>query len=275
MNYNIKDIPPKQAPNNAVIINDYQGTTNNPILTDVWDGEKTPGELGAVLDTYPDHLKIRLRAYDMHLKTDIIRIITGKFFKWVVGSGLKLQSEPNKTVLELSGITEDYPTLQKNTEALFNLYASSKYSDYSKNDWLHKKANEAFQTAFLGGDCLCIIRYDKYGPNIQVIDGQQLCDPLQLDDDNGKIIKDGIEMNAKGEHIAFWVNVKGKDEPKRVAAYSNGTLRAWMIYGSKARIDHHRGISCIASILEINLGVKRYLLVILKVHLKKVDVLQT
>ena len=58
-------------------------------------------------------------------------------------------------------------------------------------------------------------------------------------------------MNAKGEHIAFWVKVDGKLEPKRIKAKGkNGTLMAWMIYGEKARIDHHRGIPVISSILE-------------------------
>ena len=238
---------------NTVFVDGTNGSTNNPILTGVWDGEKTPGELGSVMDTMPDHLKLRLRAYDMNLKTDIIRIITGKFFKWVVGSGLKLQAEPNKTVLEMSGITEDYPTFQKQTEALFNLYANSVYSDYNKKDWLHKKANEAFKTAFLGGDCLCVIRFDKYGPNIQVIDGQQLCDPLDDKADSNSKVVNGIEMNAKGEHIAFWVRNTNSDnlEPKRIKAKSsNGTLMAWMIYGEKARIDHNRGIPVISSILE-------------------------
>lgn len=240
---------PKAETENIVFVDGSHGSTNNPILTDVWDGEKTPGELGSVLDTMPDHLKIRLRAYDMNLKTDIIRIITGKFFKWVVGSGLKLQSEPNQTVLEMSGIDEDFPLFQKQVEASFNLYANSVYSDYHKKDNLHKKANDSFKTGFLGGDCLNVIRFDKYGPNIQVIDGQQLCSPL--DSGDKAIIKDGIEMNAKGEHIAFWVKVEGKMEPQRIKSHSStGTLMAWMFYGEKARIDHHRGISCIASILE-------------------------
>ena len=235
----------------------------NPIVEDVFDGEKTPGELGYVYNSLPDHLRLRLRAYDMNLKTDIIKIITGKFFKWVVGSGLKLQAEPNEVVLAMSGITEDFPKFKKQTENLFNLYASSSYSDYTRKDWFHEKASEAFKASFLGGDCLCIIRVDKFGPNIQVIDGQQVESPFDAEKKaKGNTIKKGIELNKKGEHIAYWVVQEDEDSiktHKRVEAVnSNGNLMAWMIYGDKARIDHHRGIPVISSILEKVAKLDRY-----------------
>lgn len=232
----------------------------NPILDDVFDGEKNAGELGAVYDTLPDHLRLRLRAYDMNLKTDIIKIITGKFFKWVVGTGLKLQAEPNEVVLGMSGITEDLPKFKSQIENSFTLYAKSKYGDYQKKDWLHKKAIEAFQAAFLGGDCLCIVRVDNFGPNIQVVDGQQISNPFDAKEMGaGNRIKSGIEIDKKGEHIAFWVEQENeldsnyndlKTHKRVVATNSNGNLMAWMVYGDKARIDHHRGVPVISSILE-------------------------
>lgn len=253
---------PLQNPTSTQYIGDG-AVGYNPILTDVFDGEKNPGELGAVYDTLPDHLRLRLRAYDMNLKTDIVKIITGKFFKWVVGSGLKLQSEPNENVLEMSGLKEDFPKFKKDIESLFNLYASSKYSDYTKKDWLHERASEAFKSSFLGGDCVCIIRVDKFGPNIQVIDGQQLETPFDDEDKGaGNTIHKGIEIDKKGEHIAFWIVVDDNDSTithKRIkATNSNGNLMAWIIYGDKARIDHHRGIPVIASILEKIAKLDRY-----------------
>lgn len=246
----------------------YEGNRNyNPIIDTIWDGEKTPGELGSVYNSYPDHLKLRLRAYDMNLKTDIIRIITGKFFKWVIGSGLKLQAEPNKTVLEMCGITEDTADFQKQSEALFNLYAGSKYGDYHRKDWLHQKALEAFEASFLGGDCLCIIRVEDSGPNIQVIDGEKISDPLdETGKEEGNRIIQGVEINKRGEHVAFWVLTGDKQDPtlnllehKRVEAKdSAGNVLAWMIYGTKARIDHHRGIPVISSILEKTAKLDRF-----------------
>ena len=238
----------------------------NPIFDDVFDGEKTPGELGAIYDTTPDHIRLRLRAYDMNLKTDLVKIITGKFFKWVIGSGLKHQAEPNQTVLSMSGINlslEQMSTFKKNTEALFDVYTSSKYSDYHKKDWFHEKASEAFNTAFLGGDCLCVVRVDKYGPNIQVIDGQQVSTPFdEKGKGEGNTIKHGIELSAKGEHIAFWVSNIKEDlsigHTRIKSTNSNGNLMAWMVYGTKERIDHHRGIPVISSIIEKIAKLDRY-----------------
>lgn len=250
---------------NSSIVNYDRHRVYNPIVDSIWDGEKTPGELGEVDNPVPDYLRLRLRAYSMNLKTDLVGIITKKFFKWVVGKGLKLQAEPNKTVLELSGLdVSKLPNFQKNVEAMFNLFAGSHYSDYQLKDSLHQKAAEAFEAAFLGGDVLCIIRFDKkYGPNIQVIDGEQVETPFD-ESKKGKdnTIKNGIEINKKGEHVAFWVAQEGEDvivTHKRVKARnSNDNLVAWMIYGSKARIDHYRGIPVISSILEKVAKLDRY-----------------
>lgn len=247
--------PAPPTPKNLIYIGDGR-VGFNPILDDTFDGEKTPGELGSVYDTKPDHLRLRLRAYDLNLKTDIIKVITGKFFKWVVGTGLKLQSEPSKEVLEIFNINLDVSKFKKRTEALFDLYAKSTYSDYHGRDWLHKKAQEAFKTAFLGGDALCVIRFGEHGPNVQVIDGQQVQTPF---DDKGKgegnVIHKGVEVNKKGEHIAFWVAVDSEEtgivKHQRIEAKNkNKNVVAWMVYGTKERIDHYRGIPMISSILE-------------------------
>ncbi|AGF91665.1 hypothetical protein CDPG_00061 [Cellulophaga phage phi47:1] len=86
---------------------------------------------------------------------------------------------------------------------------------------------------------------------MQVIDGEHIEDPF---DDTGKaqgnnIVK-GIEINSKGEYVAFWVSNKSESSNELLngmightrieAVNSNGNLVAWMMYGDKARIDHHR-----------------------------------
>lgn len=232
-----------------------------PVITKKWDGEKTPGELGVVIKNIPDYHRLRLRAYDAEMKIDLINIITGRYFKWVVGSGLKLQAEPNKTILEMENIkiAEDF---SKKIEARFSNWANSKYADFSKETNLHGKALDCFSSSFLGGDSLVICRVDDFDLNVQIIDGQHIKTPDQKNLDaikeRGNFEEMGIEYNSKGEHVAYFVTKKSLekkeydlDEFVRIPVYGETKRKlAWIVYGSKHRIDHKRGITRLSSIIE-------------------------
>lgn len=232
------------------------------INTKSFDGEKTDGELGPPVDLVPHHEGLHYRAYEAQLKSDIVKMITGKFFKWVIGNGLKLQSEPEETVLKSEGINEDLIDFRKTVEARFKVFSNSRLSDFSKMTNLHRRASEAFKTAFLSGDALCIMRVENGKPNIQVIDGAEVMNPLfdskfhEEAKSRGNKIYHGIEINDRGEHIAFYVRVDSDDnhfgEVERIQARGDQSnrLMAWMVYGDKHRINHHRGIPRISAILE-------------------------
>lgn len=241
-----------------------------PVVNKNWDGEKTPGELGDVIRNIPDYLRLRLRSMDAYATTDIVKIITSKFFKWVIGSGLKLQVEANRIVLELEGINFDSKKFQKVTEARFQVYANSKNCDYSRQKNLHELADDFFQGSFLGGDTLVICRFEDYGPTAQFISGEHIRTPY-FDQElmsgvtsRGNFVEHGIEYNQRGETVAFFINVKeansilGKFE--RIAAYGEKTNRrlAWMIYGQKLSPDHKRGVPQISQILEKVRKLDRY-----------------
>ena len=232
-----------------------------PVNTYYFDGEKTAGELGAPIDLLPEHRGLRFRAYEAQLKSDIVKIITGKFFKWVIGSGLKLQSEPAEKALSTEGVTEDLSEFRKVTEARFKVFCESSSSDYSGINNLHKIAAEAHKTAFLSGDALVILRVENKKLNIQVVDGSEVVSPLleqkYYDEalERGNIIKHGIEVNKRNQHVAFYVRTYKNDltySVERVEAKGkeSGMIMAWMIYGDKHRSSHLRGIPVISAILE-------------------------
>lgn len=242
----------------------YQGAGHiYPVRTEYFDGEKTPGELGYLKDSIPNHQALRYRVYDAELKSDVVKIITGKFFKFVIGTGLKLQAEPQKVVLESEGINlSELSKFTKTVEARFAVYAESKVSDYKGMDDLHQKMVDAYTSSFLGGDALCVQRIDKDGNlNMQVIDGQHIETPfddemIEAIKSRGNTIRHGIELDGKGKHVSFFVRVEDKDKIlgkfERIEARGEktGRLLAWMIYGNKHRIDHVRGIPVITQILE-------------------------
>jgi len=229
---------------------------NYPIITRSFDGEKTPGELGVISNSIPDYQRLRIRAYDAEMRSDIVKILTERFFQWVLCSGLKLQSEPNTDLLALENIEEDFETFKNSIEARFNVYSKSKYSDYSKMQNLHQKALEAYKTAFIGGDCLVICRIENLILNVQLIDGCHIQTPynsnyLKEAEARGNYINHGIEIDKRGEHVAFYI--KQKDlKYERVAVYGEKSKRklAWLIYGERKRVDHIRGISQLSQVLE-------------------------
>lgn len=258
----------------------FIGNTNNlvsntgyiPVFTKSFNGEKTAGELGLPIALIPDFRGLRLRAYEASLTSDVIKIITGKFFKWVIGSGLKLQAEPNEEVLRLEGINVELDGFKSNLEAYFQLYASNNCSDYSGMCNLHDNAAKSFESAFIGGDSLVVLRInDDNNVTVQVIDGQHLVTPIiggnftKAANDRGNIILHGIEINPEGKHVAFYVNKMRKQgvyeaEYERIEAYGKktGCLMAWVVYGLKHRIDHQRGIPAISSIIEKVQKLDRY-----------------
>ena len=227
-----------------------------PIISKSFDGEKTPGELGVVLNSVPDYNRLRIRAYDAEMRSDLVKILTERFFQWVLGSGLKLQAEPNTDLLELEGINEDWESFKKSIESRFNVYSKSKFSDYSNMQNLHQKGLEAYKTAFIGGDCLVICRIENSILNIQIVDGTHIQTPytsnyIKEADSRGNYISHGIEINEKGEHVAFYI--KKKDlKFERISVYGEKSKRklAWLIYGEKKRVDHVRGISQLSQVLE-------------------------
>lgn len=233
-----------------------------PILNKYYDGEKTLGELGTVQRIIPDYKRLRLRMYHAYATIDTIKIIASKFFYWTIGSGLKLQVEPERTVLESEGIKnkdEVYSKFQKTVEARFMIYANSKVSDYANDKSLHQLALDAYQGEFLGGDMLCIVRYGDNGPNMQVVSGEHVCDPeLQYVSEaeaRGNKIKHGIEIDSKGSHIAYYVLTKEKDDVdkfERIPAHGEKSKKrlAWMVSGKKISPDHIRSVPQMSQSLE-------------------------
>ncbi|MBB6236501.1 capsid protein [Pedobacter sp. AK013] len=258
-------------PQSLLTNTDGMTTGWTPIRRKTFNGEKNPGELGSPSYIIPDYTALRARAYEAKINSDVVKIITNKFFSWVVGTGLKLQSEPNETVLGLEKIKFDANKFSTNVEAYFSIFTSSKESSYTGMNSLDQLAAMAYECAYMGGDSLVVLRLgDKNTVKVQVIDGQHIVSPtlhkgyFDAAKEKGNTILHGIELDDKGEHVAYYVLVTSADkvfgEIERIPARGeeSGLLMAWMIYSGKHRIDHQRGVSQLASILEKVAKLDRY-----------------
>lgn len=234
------------------------------ISRDFYTGEKTPGELGAAIDYILDYTRLRIYSWQSYLQSEITQTVINKFNLWVVGSGLRLQAEPNTTVLEQEGIKIP-ADFQKNVEERFKIWQRSREVDHSKLLNLGRIAYEAHKHARIGGDVLIVLRVVKGRTTVQMIDGEHVITPfldnraIKEAERKGNIIRHGVEISETGEHVAY--HVLGSDNKfyrvPRIGVRS-GRLMAYLIYGNRYRVDECRGMPLISAVLETLKKLDRY-----------------
>ncbi len=230
-----------------------------------YDGEKNLGEIGPIINYRPDFQLLRLRSWQSYLESEISQTIVKKYALWVVGSGLKLQAEPATKVLESENITVESEKFNDQVESRFGIFAKSKSSDYSNMEGLHAKAKKAFLNAIIGGDVLVVLRFIDNQIKVQLIDGAHVQSPafghnfLNEAKNNGNRIIDGVEINKKGEHIAFFVRSSfSKFERIEAKGKESNLTMAFLVYGLNYRLDYYRGMPLISVVLETLKKMERY-----------------
>ena len=237
------------------------------IYSHSYDGEKDFGEIGPVRSYLPDYQMLRLRSWQAYLESDIARMAIDRFATWVIGSGLKLQSEPSKRVLEDLGINvtaiQDF---SKTIESYYQLFCKSKRADYAKMKSKNKLSKKAFIESIVGGDVLIVLRFDEENSsaNIELIDGGNVKSPHGGNEvspellQNGNRIENGVELTPKDEHAAYWVENSALQFDRIPAKGLNGVTTAFLVYGSEYRLATHRGMPLIAVVLETIKKLERY-----------------
>jgi len=235
--------------------------------THSFTGEKDSGEIGPLRNYALDYHSLRIRSWQSYLESETAQTIIRRLDIWVIGKGLKLQSEPETRVLKLEGINLDKERFSQEAEARFNLWRRTKSADYRGMKSLDKLSSIAFKNAKIGGDILVVLRLDKKdNPTVQLIDGAHIQSPVYGTEGfpqtlpNGYQIKNGIEVDQDGQHVAYWVKQGLLGTPKRIAARGEktGMLMAWMVYGLDYRLDNMRGMPLLTAVLETIAKLERY-----------------
>lgn len=233
------------------------------LFTHYYDGEKNLGESGPLKIYRINWEKLRFRSWQSYTESDISQTVLGKYLAWVIGSGLKLQSEPQKKLFELEGITVDAQEFSTNVEAYWDMFNSNKKTDFSKMKILPKIAKLAYKNALLGGDVLVIQRYENNGINIQLVDASHIQSPTGGQEEykleNGNVICAGVEKDETGMHVAY--HVRDCDyNIQRIEARIPGTdmQTAFLVYGFDYRLDSTRGMPILGVILEKLAKLDRY-----------------
>lgn len=235
----------------------YMGGGYGGSFSQYYEGENTPYELGTPIDYELDYQTLRLRAWESYLKSDIIQNAIRKYILWITGAGLKLQSDPQTD-------SKHKPDFIKQVEKQFRLFADINESTYNEMQSLHEYGSEALKTAMLSGDCLCINRYENGIANIELIDGCFLNDPLDgglltAVENRGNKIVEGVEINKKGTHIAYFVQQDDYTHIRIPAkGVKTGRKQAWLFHGLKYKLNDVRGMSLLTAVLETVKKLDRY-----------------
>lgn len=226
-----------------------------------WDGEKNSGELGPIISYVPDYYRLTERSWQAYAENDVAKTILDKWTTWIIDVGLKLRTNPAKIVLESEGITmtkDQSEAFNDVVESRFEIWSNSKNSSFTGEDTF----NELTRTAYINskmGDCLVVLRYVNNTVKVQLIDGMKVQNPMKNKSDAGNIISNGVEITPTGQHVGYWIR-KNLNNFEFIPAYSEATgLRtAFLVYGSRWRLDYYRGLPKIATSLESLKKLERY-----------------
>lgn len=237
-----------------------------------FDGESNYHDLPEVKDMIICYETLRLRSWQFIFNNHIANLIVTKKVNWQIGSGLLFNSKPSeKPFIDYYGKIEGKKKHQKfiqDIEYQYRNFINTKEVDYTKSNNLHGMARVADYNAAGDGDIFFITRVENGYPNLQMISGQCITDPNLIDYKMpaGHSINEGVEMNAKGEVVAYHVlketdisnsTTKTIQVPnygtRRVEAYFKGTniRQAWLYRASDLqRIGETRAMPLLSHIFE-------------------------
>lgn len=231
------------------------------LFSETYDGEKEAGAIGSIKEYLIDHYALSSRSWQAYLDSDQAQLIIKKFVKWVIGSGLRLDADPNEKVLNSEGIQINEDEFSSLTENRFKVYANSKKASHSGEDTLNTLANKAFKASEVGGDVLVINRVEKGILTTELIDGRFIMSPFpdEIDEieDRGNQIIYGVEVDGSGGHVAYWVQTEDLNF-RRVKAFVKGVRMVYIIYGEKYRTNDARGIPLVNAVLDTVAKLDRY-----------------
>ena len=231
-----------------------------------FDGEKNEGELGSIKHYIPDYLALSERAWQSYLTNEVTHDVIKKFCTWVVGSGLKLNADPNQIVLASEGIIlsdDEEDKFSNLTEERYAIYTNSRMSAHSKQRTFQRLAKEAFKATLLSGDVLVIDRVKNKNLTRQIVEGTRVRTPIDPKhrtevEGRGNRLINGIELSKSNEHIAYYISVGIGDSKRIEAKNKRGITVAYLVYGQTYRPGDQRGIPLVTAILETLKKMDRY-----------------
>jgi capsid protein len=224
-----------------------------------FNGEKSFGEMGPVINYSVDYQNLAARSWQAYLESDITKTVLKKLGLWVIAEGLNLQAMPIRDLIkEYTGNEINAQELSQKIEVRFRLWARSKRASMSGEEDLNDIALEAYKHCEIGGDVLVVQRLDETNNiRIQLYDTACLSSNIYNPHTTGNNVYHGVEYDDSGKHLGYHIKVRGVGSDF-IPAYTNGMRTAFLVYGDRYRAGDMRGIPAMTTSLETVKKLERY-----------------
>ena len=230
----------------------------NQMVYKDYTGDKFLGGFGQTNWLLPDYWTLRARSKQLFRTNIYGRGIVGRFVTNVINTGLMLEAIPEQSTIGWTD--EQIEVWSENTENRFGLWGSNKrLCDYNEAKTFGGIQAAAYFEALISGDVLCVLRQKEQTglPQVQLISGSVVRTP-SIKDIKKRNIKHGVELNNKGQHIAFWVEQEDGSFKRIAAVDKNGRRIAWLKYGTDKMMDDVRGEPLLSIVLQSLKEIDRY-----------------
>lgn len=222
-----------------------------------FDGEKDYFTMGAPLKYNVDYYTMATRAYNLFITNEFVRAPIKRLAEFAVGKGLQLHCEPDIEFLLKKYNISLSESFSSDVQSLWSLYSSDTNVSANKRERIDQLALKIMINSFVAGDILIIRRVVNAQNEYQLIDGRKVYSARTIADNGNKIV-DGVEIDEKGMHVAYYIRKESGDEERIQARDDEGNLYAWLCYADDCRISATRGYSPLGAIMQKMSNIGKY-----------------
>lgn len=261
-----------------VVGGQYEGARTQKTSLKSW----LPHAGSADTDSIGDLIGLRSRSRDLIRNDGIARGARNTTKVNVVGTGLHLRSEVNRDILGLSDDAAE--AWEDKVEDLFDMWASSKFSDVTRTQNFYELQALALTSAFESGDVFALRRY-KESPDaflalcLQMVEADRVSTPIDktvfanIDTNQGEPpvidVRDGVQVDRDMNPMGYWLRRRHPGEDLLNANLSSqvfdfvpangGSGQALVLHlFDRDRIGLSRGIPALAAVIEDLKQLSRY-----------------
>lgn len=219
-----------------------------------FNGVKTAGLMGQSYSITVDRESLIQRSETIYFLNIYAQTLLSRLITIEINTGLKVQPTPKADLLGKK--REDLSSWVKQVGGIFALWSEQiETIDFEKQIDFGELQRKIRIESLVYGDCLVVNIPDANGyPQIKIINAKNIKDPpiniSSYKTSSGKKIIDGVELDNKNRHLAYWV-VDDEENYKRIAVRNRttGRFQAKMVYCSDKRVGT-RGYPILSSLLQ-------------------------